>query len=296
MPRFPGWRWAPSRFGADRNESQGTGSPAPARPCLPSVEKLDERLLFSVSVSDFHFVKVVDKSSPTLAVAESNVLTPVPGATVDSNYKGQFVELANDFLKVNDILFKYEQDVLSNKVTPTEASDVSESLSLNFGKIEYLASQLDGGTGQLLPAVQNVIDLASGTGREGNADSSILSDLNNLADQMKISPFPDAEADAVAKMAGDYWKLGEVALNYKLDLIQGVPSDVASKQATTKEKQEYLKIQLDQVLVSSYISAADQQDLNATLDGAINLVNGVINPTAASVGVTTPAVTGDTIS
>jgi hypothetical protein len=280
----------------DRNDSQESGSPPPARPCLPSVERLDERLLFSVNLSDIQVVKQIDKSSPTLAVAESDVLTPVPGANVDSNYKGQFVNLGNDFLKVNDILLKYEQDVLSQKVTPTEGADTAQALNDLFIKIDGLATSLDGGTGELLPAVQKVYDLALGTGREGDSGPSILSDLSALADQMKISPYPDAEADGLAKMAGDFWKLGEVALNYKLDLIQGVPMDVAQKQATSKEKVEYLKIQLDQVLVSGFVSSSDQQDLSATLDGAFNLVNGVINPSAPSVGLTTPTVAGDTIS
>jgi hypothetical protein len=280
----------------DRNDSQEFGARAPARPCLPSVERLDGRLLFSVNLSDIQVVKHIDKSTPALAVAESDVLTPVEGANVDSNYKGQFVELGNDFLKINDILLKYEQDILSQKVTPTEGADVSESLSLNFAKIEFIASALDGGTGELLPAVQKVYELALGTGQEGDSGPSILTDLSALADQMKISPYPDAEADGLAKMAGDFWKLGEVAVNYKLDLIQGVPMDVAQKQATSKEQVEYVKIQLDQVLVSSYLSSSDQQDLNATLDGAFNLVNGVVNPSAPTVGLTTPTVAGDTIS
>jgi type VI protein secretion system component Hcp len=296
MLRFPNWTWAPSRFGVDRNKSQGSGSPVPARPCLPSVEKLDGRLLFSVSLSDISIVKHIDKSTPTLAVAESNVLTQIPGANLDSNYKGQFAGLTHDFLKVNDILLKYEQDILNDKVTPTEGADTTQALNDLFIKIDSLATTLDGGTGQLLPAVQKVYDLALGTGREGSSGSSILSDLNNLADQLKISPYPDAEADGLAKMAGDFWKLSEVALNYKLDLIQGVPTEVAQKEATTKAKMEYLKIELEQVLVSGFVSSSDQKDLNATLDGAFNLVNGVINPSTPTVGITTPAVAGDTIS
>lgn len=296
MQRFPRWTWTPSRFGGDRSDSQGPGTSAPSRPCLPSVEKLDPRTLLSVSVSDFTIVKHVDKSTPTLLVAESDVFTPVQGANVDSNYKGQLVEMGNDFLKINDILLKYEEDILDQKISPTEGTDVTESISLNFGKIETIALKLDGGNGELLPAVHKVFELVAGTGEAaGNDGTSILGDLSNLAAQMKISPFPAAEADALYKMAGDFYKLGEVALNYKLDLIQGVPMDVAQKQATQKEQEEYLKIELENVLVSSYISEADQSDLNNIIDGAVNLVNGVINPTPIVAGPTVPGGTGDTI-
>lgn len=295
MRRFPKWTWAPSRFGVDRIESGGLASPMPSRPCLPSVEKLDPRTLFSVSISDISIVKYIDKSSPTLAIAESDVLAPVQGATTDSNYKGEVAQLGNEFYKLNDILLKYEDDILSQKVAANEAADVTESLSLNFGKIEYIATALDGGTGALLPAVQKVYELAIGTDQSGQSGPSILSSLSDLANQIKLSPYPDAEADVLAKMAGDFYKLGEVALDYKLDLIDGVPTDVALKQATYKEQTEYIKLKLEEVLVSGYLSEADQSGLNEAVDGAFNLVNGAINPSTAGNGPTVPSVTGDAI-
>lgn len=235
-----------------------------------------------------------NKSSPKLMLAEAQVLTPVQGGAVDSNYKAQFVEMANDFYKINDILLKYEDDILNLKVTPTEGDDVTQGINDIFVKIEDIASNLGDGTAGLLPAVQRLI----GTGgfADGSNEGSILGDLSGLAGQMKIAPFPDFEADVVAKMAGDYYKLGEVAIDYKLELILGVPPQVAQKQAQSKENEEYIKIKIEDVFVSSYISETDQSDLDQTLDGAINLVNGVINPSTPSIGPTIPTVAGDTIT
>lgn len=295
MQRFPNWTWTPSRFGAERLSSDGLGLPAAARPCLPSIEKLDPRTLFSVSVSDITIVKHVDKSTPTLLVAESQVLAPLQGAGIDSNYKGQATDLGNDFLKLNDILLKYESDILSQKVSPNEGADVTQKINDLFLKIQDVALKLDGGTGTLLPAVQNVLDLAAGAKRGENAGPSILTDLNALAGQLKLSPLPGAEADVLIKMAGDFYKLSEVALKYTLDLIHGVPTDVAQKQAKNKEREEYLKITLETVLVSGFISEGDQNDLNNLANGALDAVNGVINPITIDVGPTVPGGTGDTI-
>lgn len=296
MLRFPKWDWASSRC-----EAQGTGpraeqSSAPARPCLPSVERLDERRMFSANFGDIVIVKHIDKSSPTLAVAESQVLTPVPGAVLDANAFANYVQLSNDFYKVNDLLLKYEDDILTQKVAPTEGFDLKQALSDLFAKIEGTTIKLDGGTETLLPAVQKVFDLAVGTGPDSNFGPSILDDLNALAGQLKAAPLPDAEADVLAKMAGDFWKLGETALDYKLALLQGIPPDVAQAQATFKEQVEYIKLKLEEVLVSGFISQADQSDLGQIVDGSFNLVNGVINPSASAFGPTVPDASGDTIS
>lgn len=298
MPRFPKWDWASSQGEAQGSRSGAEPSSVPARPCLPSVEPLDARRMFSASFGEIVIVKQVDKSSPMLAVAESQVLTPVPGANADPNAVGQFVQLANDFHKVNDLLLKYESDILSQKVAPNEGFDLKQALSDLFAKIEGTAIKLDGGTNTLLPAVQNVFDLAVGgpTAEGSNFGPSILDDLNALAGQLKAAPLPDAEADVLAKMAGDFWKLGETALDYKLQLLQGVPADVAQAQATFKEQVEYIKLKLEEVLISGYISQADQSDLGQTIDGAFNLVNGVINPSTTAAGPTVPGVPGDTIS
>jgi type VI protein secretion system component Hcp len=293
--RFPNWTWSPSRFGDNASGLQAGASAAVARPCLPSVEKLDARLLFAVNVSDITIIKVVDKSTPKLAVAESQVLTPpAQGANVDSNYKGQFVEMGNDFLKINSVLMKYADDILTLKLTPTEGTDVTQKVTEIFAKIEDLAGNLGPETVALLPAVQRAIGI--GNVGEGSNETSLLGDLSALAAQMKVSPFPDFEGDVLAKMNEDYWKLADVAIDFKSDVIQGVPLDVAQKQADFKLKVEYLKIKLEDVLVSGFVSQSDQKDLQATLDGAFNLVNGVVHPSTASVGVTIPSVSGDTIS
>jgi len=296
MPLFPNWSWLPARFGPDASPA------APqSRPCLPSVEKLDGRVLLSVSASEFTIPKVLDKSTPLLQ-AEAAALLPVDGESTDAKHKDWFNELGVDFVKINSIFQQYEDDILANKVAPAEQKGVTEQLSLNFGKIEFLASKIDqqGGDGQLLPAVQKIRLAAMGDGSVISSENlGLLGDLSKITPE-QVTTIP-AEARAIfVKMNDSFWKLDEYAIDFKLDLIRGVPGDVATKQFDDKVQKEYLKIKLDQVFVSSYLDGSSQDALSKAIQNEVDAVNGIVHPVTNpdllfAGGVTSPGGAGDTI-
>lgn len=296
MPLFPDWSWLPARFGPDA----GPRLPQ-SRPCLPSVETLDGRVLLSVSASDFTIPKVLDKSTP-LVQAEAAALDPVDGESADHKHKDWFNELGVDFVKVNSIFEQYEDDILADKVAPGERAGVTEQLSLNFAKIEYLASKIDpaGSDGQLLPAVQKVREIAMGDGSViPSENQGLLGDLSKITPESITSIPADARAIFV-KMNDSFWKLDEYAIDFKLDLIRGVRGDVATKQFDDKVQKEYLKIKLDQVFVSSYLDVQLKGDLEQAIENEVNAVNGIVHPVTNpdllfAGGVTSPGGAGDTI-
>jgi len=262
------------------------------------VEKLDGRVMLS---GDISFVKVIDKATPLLAVAESAALTPIAGESTDAKHKGEFVDLGNNFLKLNSIFMEYEEDIVNLKVTPDELSDVTHKINDVFVKINLLANDLDHDTGLLLPAVQKVREAALGKIVPGTVglQGGLLSDLSKILPS-DVSVVPDDERAIFIKMGGEFWKLDEALIKYKVDLIQGVPTDVALKQVDDKIKQEFLKIKLDQVLVSSFLDEGQKKDVDTLIQDSVGLINGVIHPNTDTDltflgGVTVPGGAGDTI-
>jgi len=289
MLRFPRWNWKPSHFRKVESDA------VPAR-----VEKLDSRVMLSVSHSDILIVKHIDVSSPKLAIAEATLLNEIPGESTDDKHKGEIVDLGNDLLKLNSIFLKYETDIFNQKVAPTEGSDVSSAVNDIFLKVEVIATDLSTGDNSLLPAVQKVFDDALGT-NQGDADFpvNVLGDLTTLANS-DLTSITGPAADGFIKMAGDLWKMNNTVVGYKVDLAQGVPGDVALKQATDKLNTAYLKVQLEEVLVSSYLNSKDSLDLSNTIDsGKIDIANAIQPPVITiefTGGVTVPGGAGDTIS
>ena len=299
MVRFPKWNWKPSHFGPRDSKSIDGREAAVARACLPSVEKLDSRVLMSVSSSDILIIKQIDKSTPVLAITEANAISSIKGESADDNYKGEIVVLGNDLFKLNSIFLKYETDILNQKVTPTEGADVASGINDIFVKINVLATDLSIGNPDFLPAVQKIFDAALGTNQDDtDFPVNVLGDLTTLANSDLSSITPDA-ASIFNKMGDDLWKMSNAVVGYKMDLAQGIPGDVALKQATDKVNVEYLKIQLEEVLVSSYLSDEDNTDLSNIIDSAkIDILNAIQPPdigVSFTGGVTVPGGAGDTI-
>jgi type VI protein secretion system component Hcp len=302
MPRFPTWTWLPVRFA----ENAPVAPAAPSRPCIPSVEKLDPRVLFdaaAVDITPITIEKHIDQSTPLLAVAEADIfskLGDIKGESLDDKHKDSIAQLEQGVLKLNWTLMKYHEDILSLKATVGEGADVGQKINKIFVKLESLAADIDGGIPNLLPAVQNLESKVVSTG-EGNFGPGLLTDLSNLA-AGDISSIPADARSVFIKLNDEFWKLDEIALDSRFDVLRGVPLDVAQKIADSKVKQEYLKIKLDEVLVSSYLTEQDKTDLASSVDVINGLIHGSDNPggpileVAFTGGVTVPGSGGDTIS
>jgi len=304
MPRFPSWTWLPARYaGRDSVKEKPSGAPV----SLPAVEQLDPRVLLStseVTISPLNIEKVVDKATPALALAAADIfikLGDIKGESQDDKHRDEIAQLSEQVLKLNFIFQKYHEDILNVKLSPTEGSDVVQKLNDVFVKIDFLAADLDGGSQKILPAVQRLKSIALGGGVAKGDLGGLLGDLSALA-AGNIKLIPADQRSLFVKLNDEFWKLGEVAIDYEMDLIRGVPMDVAQQIADKKVADEYLKIKLDDVLISSFLSEKDQSDFGDIIKGAVDGVNNVIHPAPPPVleitftgGVTTPVGDGDTI-
>jgi hypothetical protein len=210
--------------------------------------------------------------------------------------------LGQQVQKLDWIIAKYHDDILNLKWSPGEAADVASSVNDVFIKMNDLAADLDGGAHKILPAVQNLENVVVGDVLNKAGTGGLLGDLSTLA-ASDIQSIPADERSLFVKLNDEFWKLDDVAIDFKLDVIRGVPLDVARKTANNKVQQEYLKIKLDQVLISSYLSQQDQSDLDGIIKGAIDTVNGIVDPSPGPIleiaftgGVTVPGGAGDLIA
>ena len=292
MLRFPRWNWKSSHFSKVDQQSR------PAS--LPRIEQLDPRVLLSVSQSDIVVVKQVDKSSTTLAIAEASLFDGIKGESQDDKHKGEIEVLSNDLLKLNSVFLKYDTDILNQKISKTEGSDVSSAVNDIFLKVEGIASDLGTGDNSLLPAVQKIFDDALGT-NQNNTDFpvNLLGDLTTLANS-DLTSISGHAADGLIKMAGDLWKMNETVVGFKVDLARGTPADVALKQATDKWAGAYLKLQQDEAQLLPFLDPKDALDLSNTIDALkIEIGNAISPPVIGATftgGVTVPGGSGDTIS
>ena len=306
MPRFPTWTWLPSRYVASGAETEKSGPPPVS---LPTVEQLDPRVLLSTSeveLTPLNIEKHIDKASTQLfMLAATDIfakLGDIKGESLDDRQNGEIAQLGQQVHKLDWIISKYHDDILNLKLSPNESTDVAHSVNDVLFKMETLAADLDGGAHKILPAVQNLENVVAGEGLNTPGTGGLLGDLSALA-ASDIKSIPADERSLLVKLNDEFWKLDDVAIDFKLDVLRGVPLDVAIKIADSKVQQEYLKIKLDQVLISSFLSEPDQGDFNGIIKGAIDTVNGIVHPSPGPVleiaftgGVTIPGGAGDTIA
>ena len=265
MLRFPTWKWMPLRS----VDKQPSAAPQ-GRPCLPSVEKLDQRVLLSASSTDGggtpQVVAGLIQDGIKLTESEFAALSKINGDSVDAKHKGEIELLGNAFLQIDQIFVKYGEDILNLKILPdqptdvaastpqdihiTKPTDVSSALADEFVKIDVLATDLnDSSDGQLLPAVQNIQTVALGDGSVFNG--GFFGDLTNLLNSGLVSTIPSDDRMGYIKIGEEFVKIDEALIDMKVNVIMGAPLDDQVTVALDKANQEFLKIKLEDTLIST---------------------------------------------
>ena len=284
MLRFPIWRWMPFR-----SESRPFAAEPQGRPCLPSVEKLDQRVLLSASSTDGggtpQVVAGLIQDGIKLTESEFAALSTISSVeSSDDKHKGEIELLGNEFMKVDEIFVKYGEDILNLKILPTPPSDsssptdipitkptdVSSALAAEFVKINVLATDLNGSSdGQLLPAVQNIQTVALGDGSVFKG--GFFGDLTNLLNSGLVSTIPSDDRIGYIKIGEEFIKIDEALIDMKVNVIMGAPLDDQVKVALDKVNTEFIKIKLEDVLISTANQVPPDflDGIQAEIDGLI---------------------------
>src|SRR4051812_14453373 len=122
MLRIPSWKWL--SFRPTRELVAGGDAPPQSRPCLPAVEKLDDRLMLSVSVS----TDASEVPPPALQGDTDILIGLLNGQLTLVSHELNAVKLAGDlkidvhkvterFLKIDDLITDFGQAVLKQDLT-----------------------------------------------------------------------------------------------------------------------------------------------------------------------------------
>lgn len=227
----PSWNWLPPRPTAREMTGHGPAATAPvARPCLPAIEPLDDRILLSAATPTTD-LKIADGTANTavligllkggldLIKGEVSALKLAVGGD-ETQIKGESTLklLTDTFLKLDETLFKLGDAVMVGDVNGYKEQQLK--LDTVFHKLGELVPESTG----ILPAVQRATD-------------ALIKNLGSLEGGQKVSP----EGIKLLNTIGDqFLKIDGALLKFGAD-----PTGAQFKQGLNpaiKIDQEFIKI------------------------------------------------------
>ena len=258
---------------------------ADIRPCLPAVEKLDGRVMLSVSAdatspppvpppAPIPYPNVIIQDSVKLAGNEFVALGTINGGQVDHKHKDEVNDLGNQFLKLDQVFFKFWDDLVSQKVTPGEGAGVVDQVNDIFLKIDPEAADLNQfANGLLLPAVQKVHGAAVGEAGDGSVFiGGLLGDLNSFQMSGMAAQFSKTDSMEFVKIGGEFSEIDNDLIDQKVDVLMGAPPDDQSKLTLAMVNNEFVQIKLENALISSLnqLSTDFVIGVQTSIDGLIS--------------------------
>jgi hypothetical protein len=220
MTPVPSWKWLSSPFtrvaeaGAEKERS------LPARPCLATIEKLDDRIFLDATApalvngdgggSQAILIGLL-RSSAALSASEFAALGDIKGESTDDKHKGEIALLGEEFLKIDKVLAEFGNDVLQGAPGDTGGGAL---LKINeaFKKIDGIVAFLSpGNDGALLPAVQKVREAALG-------DGSVYKEISALPGNLK--GFSTDDLQKVIKLSDYFLKIDSLVIKAEVDLVK----------------------------------------------------------------------------
>jgi hypothetical protein len=272
-----------------RSANKQESAAPPGRPCLASVEKLDRRVLLSATTTGGGTPQVVAgliQDGIKLTESEFAALSSINGESVDDKHKGEIEVLSNEFMKIDKIFEDYGENILELKILPqpttgtvvalgqdipiTKPTDVSSALAAEFVKVDVLATDLnDTSDGLLLPAVQDIQKIALGDGSVFNG--GFFGDLTGLLNSGMVSQIPSDDLMGYVKIGQEFIKLDQALMDFKVNVIMGAPLDNQVKIALDKANQEFIKIKMEDVVISgvNQVPPSFLDSLQAEIDALI---------------------------
>ena len=165
----PTWKWLSSRRPLPELADAASAN-LPSRPCLPAIEKLDDRLMLSVTPSPFYqsgghegitadteILIGLIKGQLGLVQNELTAIKLAPGQIKLSD----LVQMKVDFLNMDGKITSLGEDAIAGKFTELKQQKVLNGIDDIFFKIQSVIppNSTDGGN-DLLPAVQKVREAA----------------------------------------------------------------------------------------------------------------------------------------
>jgi hypothetical protein len=278
MLHVPSWKWLSFR---PTRELVTGDAPAPqSRPCLPSLEKLDDRLMLSVSTDasevpppngDTQILIGLLKGQLTLVSHELNALKLAGALKLDVH------KFNESLMKIDDVITDFGQAVLKEDLTAVKIDRSLNDLKVEFMKIDALVGGLgDSDAGTQLKVVLDTLDHKS---------SELIGLLNSAT----------GAGDLDHKVELRYLKVSDSFQSLD-DALLKVTEDAALARKAGKGQQEYLQIKLQDVIISSL--KVEDPDVQGQLLNLEKLTAGLLQTGGGDFGggVTTDGGTGDVLA
>ena len=244
----PSWKWLSSRSVTPARGA--ASSKAPSRPCLPAVEPLGDRILLSAVAPaaasegpppvDRILIGLI-KGELNLATSELSALKLAGGGDTQLLHR-----LTEGFLKIDDVINKVGEAVIKGELTDHKENKALELLNDEFLKIDAAVSGLSGDAQQALKSAIDGIKLSAG---------ELLGGLTNI----KLDELSHKEQQAFLKITDAFSDVDAGLLK--------IEEAVLARKAG-KGQEEFLKIKLTDILVSSF-QKIDDAGLKEQLSGIV---------------------------
>ena len=284
------WNWLAPRFFVRLALGSTTDTPS-ARPCMPAVEQLGDRILLSAVpaatdggqippgpclVATLNGMIGQPGTNDSVLIGELNAMKIAGQISLVSNTKWDGQDLENEFIKLNDLFSKADAALTLGLFTPDVQAKLLTDLNTEFDKLDQIAFKYDSSVvtptistdassenGILLPAVQDI---------EAQA-MKLDGTLNNLG--------PGSGAPVGTEAV--YLLLNSAFNSLENDLMKIGGDVVFQKDAPTP--MEFLKIKLTDIVITS-VSDKQTPQISDQLDGFISETNailiGLLQPSADS--------------
>lgn len=274
MLPVPSWKWL-----SFRPTRQMIGDTPPSRPCLPAVEKLDDRLLLSAVTDaasdggnetpppngDTEILIGLLRGQQDLIKGEIDTIKFAGDLNIDDH------KLNESFQKIDEVVYKLGEALIKGDLSDQKVDKTVSDLKIEFQKIDMLVGGIEGDAGGTLKIM--IADL------EQKVDGLV----NNLKISTNAGDLDHKVELTYLKVADSFLKLDDAILKYESDVVQDKQHKVDMK---------FLEIKLNDVLISSY--KIDNPDLQDQIQGIAKDTAGlvVVAPPTFTGGVTTDS--GDT--
>jgi len=278
MLRIPSWKWL--SFRPTRELIAGADAPQ-SRPCLPAVEKLDDRLMLSVgTTTDASEVPGPNGDTQILIGLLKGQLTLVSHELDALKLAGQLKIDVHKFnerlLKIDGIITDFGQAILKQDLTDHKAEKTINDLKIEFNKIDALVGGLgDTDAGGRFKFVLDTLD---------HKATELIGLLNSAT----------GAGDLEHKIELKYQQVADSFQSLDEALLKATEDAVLARKAG-KGQQEYLVVKLRDVQISALkIEDADVQNQLLDLE---KLTAGLLQTGGDFTGgVTTDGGTGDVLA
>jgi hypothetical protein len=263
MLRVPSWKWL--SFRPTRELVAGADAPQ-SRPCLPAVEKLDDRLMLSVSTESSEVPPLQGDTQILIGLLKGQlelVSHELTAINLAGDLKLDVHKFTERFVKIDNIITDFGQAILKQDLTEKKIDRTADQLKIEFLKIDALVGGLgDTDAGGRFKFVLDALD---------HKATELIGLLNSAT----------GAGDLEHKVELNYQKVADSFQNLDAALLKVEEGTVLARKAG-KDQQEFLQIKLNDVLVSAL--KIDNPDVQGQLLNLEKLTAGLLQGDGGNFG------------